>query len=170
MFLHRNIGIHTTSAVSCVVDKEVEAEADLARRATFDDLTGALKREPALQGLRDIGQHPRAPGSQTAVLFVDVDDFKHVNDTLGHAAGDTVARMGGDEFLVVLPGLHDVDEATAVAEQIQRACAQPIALPAGTANPTVSIGVTLSAPAEGSQDLIARADHAMYRAKQAGRN
>lgn len=171
-----------------VVDKEVEAEADLARRATFDDLTGALKREPALRRLRDIGQRPRAPGSQTAVLFVDIDDFKHVNDTLGHAAGDavlrrfaeamresvragdTIARMGGDEFVVILPGLHDVEEAVAVAEKILGACAQPISLPAGTAQATVSIGVTISEAAEESRELIARADHAMYRAKQAGRN
>lgn len=171
-----------------VIDKEVEAEADLAKRAAYDDLTGALKRDLALQRLEDIGQHPRVPGTETAVLFIDVDDFKNVNDTFGHAvgdallqrfaeimresvrAGDTIARMGGDEFLIILPGLHSLDEATCVAEKIHAACAQPIPLRGEVVTATVSIGVTLSRTSERGEDMVARADHAMYAAKSAGRN
>lgn len=171
-----------------VVDKEVEAEGLLRRRATYDDLTGAMKRDPALRQLHEVGQHLRSPGDETAVLFIDVDDFKSVNDTHGHAvgdallrrlvdvisdcvrAGDTVARMGGDEFLVILTGLHNVDEATAVAEKIRAGCNQPVTLHDTPLAVSVSIGVTLSDPVETGDDLVARADKAMYEAKAAGRN
>lgn len=171
-----------------VVDREVEAERLLERRATYDDLTGALKREVALARLQDLGQGARVPGTETGVVFVDVDSFKDVNDTHGHAAGDlllrvfagrirecvrggdTIARMGGDEFLVILTGLHDLDEATAVAEKIRLACADPVPTRDGSISASVSIGVTLSKAMESVDEVVARADHAMYRAKADGRN
>ena len=171
-----------------VVDREVEAERMLERRAHFDDLTGALKREPALKRLHDIGQHQRKPGNEVGVLFIDIDDFKQVNDSLGHAAGDTllcayadrirdhiraadtIARIGGDEYLVILTGLHALGEAVAVAEKIRRACEQPVVTREGAAVTTVSVGVTLSSPIETGDDMIDRADRAMYRAKKSGRN
>ncbi|MDD2858364.1 MAG: PAS domain S-box protein, partial [Candidatus Nanopelagicales bacterium] len=123
-----------------LADHEVQSERELARRATIDDLTGTLKRRPMLERLRQASDHPRQPGAHTAVLFIDIDDFKAINDRWGHAAGDAVleavaarilatlrtsdavARMGGDEFLALLDGIHDLDEAIGVAEKIRIAC------------------------------------------------
>ena len=170
------------------IDRAVQAEQELERRARFDDLTGTLKRSEALERLNDIGQHLRHPGDETAGLFIDVDDFKSVNDTWGHAAGDallralsdrirgivrvgdTVARMGGDEFLVILEGLHSIDEAASVAEKIRQAAQEPVRAREGDVTATVSIGVTMSSPIETADDLVTRADEAMYAAKRGGRN
>jgi diguanylate cyclase (GGDEF)-like protein/PAS domain S-box-containing protein len=171
-----------------LADTLVATEAELERRATYDDLTGALKREEALAQLDAIGSHNRVPGSESGVLFIDVDDFKAVNDLWGHAAGDTllrtlasrtraivragdtIARLGGDEFLVVLDAIHDLDEATAVAEKIRCAVAQPVPTREGPVTATVSIGVTIADPIETADEMTARADAAMYEAKKSGRN
>ncbi len=171
-----------------VVDVEVESQQALSRRATYDDLTGALKRDPALDRLHEIGHHPRSPGSETGVLLIDVDNFKAVNDTWGHATGDVLlkvisdriraniraddalARMGGDEFLVTLAVIHDLAEAVAIGEKLRLACADTISTPAGEISTTVSVGVTLADPIETGDDLVARADAAMYEAKRTGRN
>jgi diguanylate cyclase (GGDEF)-like protein/PAS domain S-box-containing protein len=170
------------------IDPEVHAEEELTRRARYDDLTGVLKRDEILARLTDVSSRRRSPGEECGVLFIDVDGFKLVNDTLGHATGDavlatlatrirscirggdTIARMGGDEFLVILNDIHGIDEARAVAEKIRLAAARPIEAPGVSAHVTVSVGVTLSHPVEGVDDVIARADEAMYAAKQAGRD
>jgi len=83
---------------------------------------------------------------------------------------DVVARMGGDEFLVILEGVGSLDRALSVANKINAACALPIATPTGETFSTVSIGVTLIGPGETADDTIARADAAMYAAKARGRN
>lgn len=171
-----------------IIDAQVAMEEMLKNRATFDDLTGALKREPALERLRAITRHARRPGTQTGVLFIDVDHFKSVNDQWGHLAGDTllraitervqatirvedlVARLGGDEFLVALGGIHDLEEAATIAEKIRSLCEEPVPIPEGEIAATVSIGVALANPAESGEALIARADKAMYAAKTSGRN
>jgi len=176
------------SASFRVIDAEVENERELERRARFDDLTGVLKRGGALDRLNEVGRSARRPGDETAVLFIDVDEFKHVNDTWGHAAGDAVllaltrrikdsirggdavARMGGDEFLVILEGVHDVDEAATVAEKIRVAGSRPVPTRDGEVTVSVSVGVTLAVPSESADALIARADEAMYDAKARGRN
>ena len=84
--------------------------------------------------------------------------------------GDLVARIGGDEMLVVLHHLHGIDDALAVADQVRRAVAQPIDSTVGPVTITVSIGVTTVVPGDTADAVIARADQAMYRAKQAGRD
>jgi diguanylate cyclase (GGDEF)-like protein len=121
-------------------------------------------------------------------LFCDIDGFKAVNDAYGHAAGDemirtladrirsvvrlgdAVARMGGDEFLIVLDGIHGLDEAVAVAEKVRSAASAPIAYGRQSLATTISVGVTLGWPDEGVDAMIARADDAMYQAKAAGRD
>jgi diguanylate cyclase (GGDEF)-like protein/PAS domain S-box-containing protein len=171
-----------------LVDDLVSAEGELIHQARFDALTGLLKREGALSQLTDTGQQQRVAGVERAVLFCDLDDFKAVNDERGHGsgdeflritaarivgavrAGDTVARMGGDEFLVILDGVHDVEEACAIAEKIRRAAAEPVVLLAGVVTGTLSIGVTLNVPGESADSIVSRADVAMYDAKHRGRN
>lgn len=171
-----------------ISDAEVQAEREMARRAMIDDLTGTLKRAPMLNRLLEVRERPRRPGVETAVLFADIDDFKSINDRWGHATGDAVleavaarmigtlrasdavARMGGDEFLALLDGIHDLDEATAVAEKIRIACAQPIETTHGQFQVTLSIGVTLVAPSDTGDESVNRADRAMYAAKEQGRN
>jgi diguanylate cyclase (GGDEF)-like protein/PAS domain S-box-containing protein len=170
------------------IDKEVQAEQDLERRARYDDLTGVFKRDEAIARLSDVTSHRRVPGTEAAALFIDIDGFKHVNDTYGHAAGDavletltvrireivrasdTIARMGGDEFVVILDGIHDIHEARAVAEKIRLAAARPVATATGAVDMTVSIGVTLTTSLESADQVIARADAAMYQAKNGGRD
>jgi diguanylate cyclase (GGDEF)-like protein/PAS domain S-box-containing protein len=171
-----------------IVDAEVAAEAALDRLARYDQLTGLCNRSEGLSRLAALlEQHDRRLG-RVGVLFVDVDRFKAVNDSCGHAAGDAllqamaerllthtregdlVARLGGDELLVALPGMEALEQAVAIAETIREAAAEQV-LNNGTAvQATLSIGVTLARPAESVDGLIARADQAMYQAKQGGRN
>jgi diguanylate cyclase (GGDEF)-like protein len=176
------------SAVANWRDAEAihEARADLERRAAYDDLTGALRREGALARLEALGRPTRRTGVQNAVLFCDVDDFKAINDAHGHAVGDevlrtiyrvirsivrdddAVARFGGDEFLVILTGIRHLEDAGAIAEKIRQAVRDPSNVVAGLATPTVSLGVTLLQDGESADASIARADQAMYAAKQTG--
>lgn len=160
----------------------------LERQATMDGLTGVLKRESAIAVLNGLSHGERTRGAETGVLFVDLDRFKDVNDRYGHAAGDavlcavadrmqaairstdTVARFGGDEFVVVLGEIHDLAEATAIAEKVRRACAGDIETPSGALRVTLSVGAILVTPGESADELVARADAAMYEAKRAGRD
>jgi diguanylate cyclase (GGDEF)-like protein/PAS domain S-box-containing protein len=171
-----------------IVDAEVAAEQVLDRLARFDDLTGLLNRGEALRRLDSTTRTVRSPGQHTAVLFCDVDRFKQVNDALGHAAGDEVlrvlaqrirdcvrtsdlvARMGGDEIMVVLLGLNDPEAAVRIAEKIRASAAEPINTAEGIVHTSMSIGVTSMADGENPDALIARADSAMYEAKDIGRN
>ncbi|MCS5690872.1 GGDEF domain-containing protein [Cyanobium sp. FGCU-6] len=166
-----------------------EREQQLRLRATVDELTGLLTRRELLEQLQELLNHPERhrPGEGLAVLFSDLDRFKEINDGLGHAAGDLVlrsvaerirqvihsddlaGRMGGDEMVVVLRSVADLDAAVAVAETIAAAISRPIRGDAMEAMITASIGVAFAMPAEGVDALIARADIAMYEAKQAGR-
>jgi diguanylate cyclase (GGDEF)-like protein len=122
-----------------------------------------------------------------AVLFVDLDGFKNVNDTLGHAAGDealvamagrvsgciraadTAARLGGDEFAVLLEDIHSEDEAVQVAERLLEALLQPLHIRGKELAVGASIGVAVNVPGESIDDLMRHADVAMYSAKAAGR-
>ena len=126
--------------------------------------------------------------AQGAVLFVDLDHFKLINDSLGHRIGDlllqavaqrlaghlreidTVARVGGDEFVLVLPDMHEENAATETAQRILESLAEPYPIESHTLHVTPSIGISLY-PKHGSdvETLISRADSAMYHAKQMGR-
>ncbi len=170
------------------VDAEVRAEQELEHRAHYDELTGLVNRNELFDRFASILANQRRPGDHPAAIFIDVDDFKAVNDTHGHAAGDellrtlaarvtssvrsadTVARVGGDELVVILAGVHDLHEAVSIAEKIRVAVRLPISVPHGSLNVTVSIGVTTASPGGTVDAVIARADAAMYQAKGLGRD
>lgn len=172
-----------------VIDNLIESEAQLERRARFDALTGLLNRTEILHTVTQVASRTPRSGSETAILFCDIDRFKEINDEHGHAAGDEVlrtvgervastirsddyaARIGGDELLILLPGVHSIDEATEVAEKIREVASQRVALPGDVGLcPRLSIGVTLLRRGETTDELVERADDAMYLAKNAGRD
>jgi diguanylate cyclase (GGDEF)-like protein len=164
------------------------AEVQLANRALHDPLTGLPNRTLFLDRLEGALDRSLRTGAAIAVLFVDVDHFKEINDTLGHAAGDrlltvlaerlrsmlrpmdTVARFGGDEFTLLFGDLASENEITRIAERIGHAASAPITLDGAEAQVTVSIGVsTVTNPTVSPEELIREADAAMYRAKELGR-
>jgi diguanylate cyclase (GGDEF)-like protein/PAS domain S-box-containing protein len=154
-----------------------------------DELTGLPNRAVFLDRLeRAVERGRRHPTARFAVLFLDLDRFKMINDGLGHAAGDrllvaiaaqlgecvrpedTVARMGGDEFTILLDEITDVGDATRVAERIQQALALPLTLDGQEVFTSASVGIALHAPGvRRAEDLLRDADTAMYRAKARGR-
>lgn len=171
-----------------LIDTEIAAEQELLRRAGTDSLTALLNREEMfLQIERLMGRHQRR-GQKLAVLFCDLDHFKAVNDLHGHLAGDAVlqeigarvrsclrasdlaARIGGDELMVVLTGLQDQEDAEAIAEKLRLAAHAPVPTPAGEVRVSLSVGVAVALPDESLNALMARADAAMYAAKQQGRD
>lgn len=167
---------------------EQEAIDELEWRATHDQLTRLPNRGLLLDRLeRRLSDEPSTPGwPQTALLFVDLDHFKVVNDTLGHEAGDellvvvadrlrrairrgdTVARFGGDEFVVMAAGLESRDAAERLAERIAEALSNPVVLAAGPVAISASIGIAYDDGLT-PEALLRDADAALYRAKEAGR-
>ncbi|WP_059017087.1 sensor domain-containing diguanylate cyclase [Mycobacterium sp. M26] len=171
-----------------IVDDRVKVEQQLEQLARFDTLTGLANRGEALARLEKALEHPPAFGVHLGILFCDVDRFKNINDTWGHGfgdtvlstlaarirdcvrPGDTVGRTGGDEILVVLPGLTSVDQLIEISETIRARAAEPIADYGQTIRATLSIGATLAIPGETVSSVLARADAAMYQAKAGDRN
>ncbi len=171
-----------------IVDVEVRAMEDLDRLARVDTLTGLLNRGEGLHLLEEETGRRRPPGRALGILFCDVDRFKEVNDVHGHAAGDAVlraiaqrigmnvrredivARIGGDEILVLLRGIRDVEETARIAEKIRVAAAEPIDIAGGAVSVSMSIGATVAVEGETADELVARADAAMYEAKRSGRD
>ena len=168
--------------------RETEALLEqLQHRSLHDPLTGLANRKLLLDRLERALQRVERHRTQVAVLFVDVDGFKPINDELGHVAGDgilveiarrlsaelrasdTAARFGGDEFVVVCEDLHDDAEAFAVAQRMCTALRRPLPVSGGHSAVTASIGITLaSSAAQDPRELLAHADQAMYRAKRTG--
>jgi len=167
----------------------IKKQRELERLVRIDTLTGLVNHAEGIARLEAALQDRRLPGStHVGVLFCDADHFKAVNDTWGHTVGDlvlstiaerfrdcvrdddTVGRMGGDEILVLLPGVHGIDDVIRIAEKIRCCVAEPIHQLGDKIYVTVSIGATLAVAGESVTVLTNRVDAAMYKAKQAGRN
>ncbi len=166
-----------------------ESERQLLHLAHHDPLTGLPNRLLFSARLEHTLQQAKRVPATIGLLFLDLDRFKNVNDSLGHALGDelltqaahrlrscvrqqdTVARLGGDEFIVILQNLASARDAGAVAEKILAALQQPFALTGHEVTVTASIGISLC-PDDGqeSNTLLRNADAAMYRAKELGCN
>jgi diguanylate cyclase (GGDEF)-like protein/PAS domain S-box-containing protein len=163
-------------------------EAFLSHRALHDPLTGLPNRVLLLDRLESALARIRRHHAHLAVLYLDLDRFKTVNDNLGHEVGDrllqvvgqrlqqtlrpsdSVARLGGDEFAAILADLHEPGEALQVAERLLTVIAEPVDLGSDTFVTTVSIGIAHAADGDASAgELLRRADFAMYTAKDHGR-
>ena len=171
------------------VRQRKQAEARIDFLAHHDLLTGLPNRALLLERLDFVLASARRRGTRAAVLFVDLDNFKVVNDSLGHAAGDAllkivaqrlpaalrevdvVSRHGGDEFLVVLPDVEDEQAPVPVAEKLLAAVSEPMVIDGQSISVSPSIGIAVY-PRDGdsSEELIRNADAAMYLAKERGRS
>lgn len=171
-----------------VTEKYLAAEK-IMHMAKYDALTGLANRILFRERLAKALAAAKTAGSMCAVLFVDLDGFKNINDTLGHDAGDavlkeaaqrlmacvrqrdTVARMGGDEFTVILTDIADKTEIYSVAEKIVFTLACPVITACGEAFVTSSVGISVC-PLDGTdaETLLTKADCAMYAAKHNGKN
>ncbi len=171
------------------LSRNLKHERAVSQRAQVDPLTGALTRATFEERLREELQLAQETGSGLALLFVDLDRFKFINDTFGHDTGDKllrevgkvlrgnvrsadlVGRVGGDEFMVALLGVKDEDAAGQVARGLVRELSAPIAVEQRELQVSASIGISLF-PRDGSDsdELLHSADAAMYQVKQGGKN
>ena len=164
------------------------AEEALAHRATHDPLTDLPNRALFLEHLRHALHVHRRAGHRLALLFLDLNDFKAINDELGHAAGDVVlrtvadrvrgwlrssdlvARLGGDEFIVLLQGLRTSRQVDHCSAQIRAEIARPIPVPGGECRIEAAVGIALFPDEGGSAEApVGLADQRMYQGKRSGR-
>jgi diguanylate cyclase (GGDEF)-like protein/PAS domain S-box-containing protein len=182
-------GITGYVAILSDITHRKKAETELLRQATRDPLTGLANRQLFMHVLDDSIERASSLERACAVLFIDLDGFKDINDRWDHAVGDEmlkevarrlrgtvrvsdeVARLGGDEFTVVLTEVRETQDAARVAEKIVGAVAEPYALSVGTAEVSASVGIAVyPADATAAEELVRCADQAMYAAKRAGKN
>lgn len=175
--------------VSTDITRRKEDERKIWRQANFDPLTGLPNRSLFLDRLSQEVAKAQQNGSMLSLLFMDLDRFKAVNDTLGHPAGDqllckvanrltdtvrdsdTVARMGGDEFIIILPEINSLHDAEIVAEKVLLNLRRTFLIEGQEVSISGSIGITVfPADATDVDSLFRNADNAMYRAKEAGSN
>src|ERR1019366_7145753 len=182
------VGERIHSTVVDISDRK-RAEEQIEFHAYHDVLTNLPNRKLFTDRLTHSLSRARRSGKPLAVMFVDLDHFKSINDTLGHEAGDelllemsrrlranirdddTVARLGGDEFTIILAELRHPEDAVSVAEKLIQAIEQPLTIAGNSIEVSASIGIALF-PDDGAdaESLLRNADSAMYRAKESGRN
>ncbi|MDJ0895192.1 MAG: EAL domain-containing protein [Alphaproteobacteria bacterium] len=176
-------------AVNDDITARKQVEKRVEHLANHDELTGLPNRSLFRDRLTQSIARTRRNSELMALMFIDLDRFKDVNDTLGHDAGDallkmvgqrltnsvretdTVARLGGDEFAVIQTGLHNLDDVSILASRVIKNLAEPYVVSGHDIHSSASVGITLC-PGDSSDpdDLLKNADMAMYRAKSTGRN
>jgi diguanylate cyclase (GGDEF)-like protein/PAS domain S-box-containing protein len=165
------------------------AEARIVEQAYKDPLTNLSNREPFMERFRQQLAEARRQNRRLAIVYLDLDRFKFINDTWGHSVGDiflqslalrlkrrvrevdTVARVGGDEFVILMPDIRQTENLSTIAQKLLAAVARPVDVKGMTLEVTASIGIACY-PEDGddSEILLRNADTAMYRAKELGRN
>jgi diguanylate cyclase (GGDEF)-like protein/PAS domain S-box-containing protein len=179
--------LHVVANVMGSAIERAGREADALHRALHDPLTGLPNRDLFADRLQFALARARRGGQWPAVLIADLDQFKFVNDSLGHPAGDellrvlaprladslrtidTVARFGGDEFVVLCDGVEDELEAMMLARRLAEVAEAPVDVAGSPVRVTASVGVTMAGPGSDVESLIRDADTALYRAKVRGR-
>jgi diguanylate cyclase (GGDEF)-like protein/PAS domain S-box-containing protein len=183
---HKNIGGVVYNARD--ITERKRAQEEVLFNATHDALTGLPNRALFLGRLQNVvDRAKRHPQLTAAVLFIDIDDFKLVNDCYGHATGDVlikevsnrlatclrsdgaIARMGGDEFTVLVEDVIDPSDALRVAQRIQSSLTRPFVLAGHEFFKSASIGIALTSPEVSAEAVLQNADIAMYRAKDQGK-
>jgi diguanylate cyclase (GGDEF)-like protein/PAS domain S-box-containing protein len=195
--LHKDAAgnLFLVGAIRDITERQLRAKAleqknaELSHQADHDALTGLPNRKRFYECLHQSLEKASRNQELVALLFLDLDGFKSINDSLGHNVGDlllktvarrlkkclrgsdTISRLGGDEFTVILPAIPGSEEAAKVAEKICDAIIQPFILEEHTVSVTTSIGISLY-PIDGQEPeiLVKKADAAMYRAKERGKN
>lgn len=177
-------------AVFADISAQKQNEAQLAHLAYFDPLTHLPNRMKLMMQLKQEVKHAKRLNAQLATVFIDVDLFKHINDSFGHSIGDemlvelakrlrcqlreqdVLSRIGGDEFVALISGIQDHEDAAAAINQLRQVFEQPFVVSTGDhLRLTASMGVSIY-PSDGNKadTLLRNADAAMYRAKSEGRN
>ncbi len=176
-------------AIFSDITQRKEDEEQIRHQANYDALTGLPNRSLFFDRLSQAVMSARREGSMLALLFMDLDRFKAINDTRGHVVGDevlqqvadrllncvretdTVSRFGGDEFVIMLQDLAEVDDAAVVAEKIIESMSESFAMGDRDLFVGASVGITICpADTENPETMLRNADMAMYRAKESGRN
>jgi diguanylate cyclase (GGDEF)-like protein len=173
---------------NALMTERAQLTEQLQELAHRDQLTGIPNRTLFYDRLAQALARSRRGHNMCVLFYLDLDGFKGINDTLGHAAGDeilkqfsarlldlvrgvdTVARLGGDEFVIILEQLHRSEDAYRIAQNIIDAMQQKFDVDGETVNISTSIGIAFDNGVESADDIIARADAALYQAKHAGRN
>jgi Amt family ammonium transporter len=169
------------------ITERKEQQKRLEQLAQFDSLTGLPNRFLFEDRLKQAVLGTRRTGERIALHYLDLDEFKQVNDTLGHSVGDellkavgqrltklvretdTVARLGGDEFAIIQTDIHGATGASAFALRIQDAMIAPFTAAENEIHTSTSIGITVSSPGDEPSELLLQADRALYKAKERGR-
>jgi diguanylate cyclase (GGDEF)-like protein len=178
-----------TSALNRLVQELQQDRTRLEVLAFQDDLTGLANRRLFLERLEQALRNSRRTQSRMALVYLDLDKFKQINDTLGHPAGDallketakrltssvrevdTVARLGGDEFTIILVDVLSEEGLTSQLTRLRNTLREPVEIEgAGPCTPSASIGAAISDGEETAADLMKRADESLYEVKQSGRD
>jgi diguanylate cyclase (GGDEF)-like protein len=165
-----------------------QSRAELERAAWYDALTGLPNRNLLVDRLEQVLARNRRSGQRLALFYLDLDDFKAINDSMGHAAGDillkqfaerlrgavrtsdTVARLSGDEFVILLEDLKGSEDSDAIASTILATTREEFKIESTVLRVTTCIGIAFASGETSGADLLRRADSALYQAKRAGRD